>query len=151
MTSENEQEKKVHQRRAFLRWLARGFLSLWALAGAWVFAGFLRPPVSRHRFSDKVLKIGSLDSIPPGQSMLVRHGDRPVFVVRTRDDSLIGLSAVCTHFNCVLEWDAEEGILLCPCHDGSFDINGNVLGGPPPRPLERYRVEVRLGEVFLYL
>jgi cytochrome b6-f complex iron-sulfur subunit len=131
--------------------MSRGFLSLWGLAFCWVVASFLKPPPSGHGFAEHVLKLGPLDSLTRGEARLVRHGDRPIVVVRTADDSLVGLSAVCTHLNCVLTWDSAEGILLCPCHDGSFDINGNVLGGPPPRPLERYRVEVRLGEVFLYL
>ncbi|TDI85191.1 MAG: hypothetical protein E2O78_04900 [Caldithrix sp.] len=30
----------------------------------------------------------------------------------------------------------------CPCHDGVFDVNGNVVSGPPPRPLQKYEVDV---------
>jgi cytochrome b6-f complex iron-sulfur subunit len=138
-------------RRRILRWMSRGFLSLWGLAFCWVFASFLEPPRSGHGLSDRMIKLGRLDSLPRGQARVVRHGDRPIVVVRTADDSLVGLSAVCTHLNCVVTWDPTEGVLRCPCHDGAFDVNGNVLSGPPPRPLERYRIEVRLGEVFLYL
>lgn len=138
-------------RRKFLRWMSRGFMSLWGLLFCWVLASFLKPPTSHHRLTERVLKLGSLDSLPRGQAQLVRHGDQPIVVVRTADDSFIGLSAVCTHLNCVLTWDPAEAVLLCPCHDGAFDVNGNVLRGPPPRPLQRYRVEVRMGEVFVHL
>jgi Rieske Fe-S protein len=43
----------------------------------------------------------------------------------------------CTHLNCPYYWDKEKGIFQCPCHDGRYDIDGNVLHGPPPRPLDK--------------
>ena len=34
---------------------------------------------------------------------------------------------------------------LCPCHDAKFGQQGQVLDGPPPRPLDRY-AEFRVTE-----
>jgi len=139
------------RRRRVLGWLGKGFLSLWGAGFLWAWVSFLKAPLSNHGLTERTLNIGDPDSFVVGQAMLVRHGDKPLIVIRATGDSFIGLSAVCTHLNCVLTWDAAEGILRCPCHDGAFDVNGNVLTGPPPRPLERFRVEVRLGELFLHL
>ena len=138
-------------RRRVLGWLSRGFLSLWAVGLAWVVAGFLKPPRSRESLGQGVLKVGPESSFLPGQARLIRHGREPVFVVRTAAGELIGVSAVCTHLHCVLDFDPTQARLACPCHEGSFDLSGNVLSGPPPRSLKTYRVETRLGQVYLHL
>jgi cytochrome b6-f complex iron-sulfur subunit len=64
---------------------------------------------------------------------------------------VVAASAVCTHVRCILGFDRERRGLVCPCHDGRFDLNGNVLSGPPPRPLPIYEVSIRAGEVFVHL
>ena len=140
-----------HTRRRLLGWLSRGFLSLWAVGLAWMVAGFLKPPRSRDSLGQGVIKVGPEASLLPGQAQLVRHGSDPVFVVRTVAGELIGVSAVCTHLHCVLDFDRGKSRLACPCHEGSFDLSGNVLTGPPPRPLRTYRVETRLGQIYLHL
>ncbi len=138
-------------RRRFLGWLSRGFLALWAVGLGWVVAAFLKPPRSRQSLGERVIKVGAESDLQPGQALLVRHGREPIFVVRTAAGALIGLSGVCTHVHCVLAWDRQHQQLACPCHDGAFDLNGNVLRGPPPRSLQRFRVETRLGQIYLHL
>ena len=63
--------------------------------------------------------------------------------------SLRAFSAVCTHLGCIVRWEAGMEHLYCACHGGMFDRAGRVVGGPPPRPLPRYPVEVREGQVFV--
>ncbi len=137
-------------RRRLLGWLSRGFLSLWAVGFGWVILAFLKPPRSRQSLGERVIKVGPLESIPVGQARLVRHGREPIFVLRTDQQTLVGLSGVCTHLHCVLEWNETQRQLACPCHEGAFDLNGNVLKGPPPRPLKRYQVQTQLGQVYLH-
>lgn len=138
-------------RRRFLIWLVRGFGSLWALGAAWVAAAFVRPPKGGGGLGDTTLDGGPADSLTVGQGRLVRHGRHPVWVVRTSEDAHVGMSAVCTHLHCILDWDAEKRVLDCPCHAGSFDLNGNVLSGPAPVPLARYEVETRMGRLVVNL
>ena len=59
------------------------------------------------------------------------------------------LSAVCTHMRCILDFDRTRRAIVCPCHDGHFDLNGNVVSGPPPAPLPSYEVLTRGGEVYV--
>lgn len=139
------------RRRRLLKWLTGGFLSLWGFGFAWVIAAFLRPPRSERSLAERVIRVGPLTSLPVGQAGLVRRGREPVFVIRTGEDSLVGLAGVCSHLHCILRWDGDQEQLNCPCHDASFDANGNVLKGPAARALKRYRVETRLGEIYLYL
>jgi len=71
-------------------------------------------------------------------------------VVRRDERHFHTLSATCTHSDvCLVEWDKERRQLVCPCHRGVFDLNGNVVAGPPPRPLERREVVVRDGGVYV--
>jgi Rieske Fe-S protein len=49
----------------------------------------------------------------------------------------------CAHLGCPVRWFPDRGEMLCPCHGGIYDINGDYVGGPPPRGLYRYTFEVR--------
>ncbi|MGE5072077.1 MAG: ubiquinol-cytochrome c reductase iron-sulfur subunit, partial [Anaerolineae bacterium] len=42
------------------------------------------------------------------------------------------------HLGCTVSWKEDAQAFLCPCHDAKFSKEGVVLGGPPPRPLDRY-------------
>jgi Rieske Fe-S protein len=58
------------------------------------------------------------------------------------------LSNSCAHLGCPVRWlmNAEgEGEFLCPCHGGIYDINGNWVGGPPPRGMYSY-AQVKIEE-----
>lgn len=62
------------------------------------------------------------------------------FVIRKSEDpnDIVVINSRCTHLSCTVNWKEEERVFLCPCHDASFDAEGEVLDGPPPRPLDRY-------------
>jgi Rieske Fe-S protein len=78
--------------------------------------------------------------LPPGQAVAFRYpgADDRALAVRLPDGRLVGYSAVCTHLACAVLWRREHGELQCPCHNGVFDpATGEVVAGPPPRPLPR--------------
>jgi menaquinol-cytochrome c reductase iron-sulfur subunit len=52
------------------------------------------------------------------------------------------MSNICTHLGCQTHWSDEEGSIVCPCHGGHFDVQGQVISGPPPRPLRRVEYSV---------
>lgn len=58
-------------------------------------------------------------------------------------------SRVCTHLGCTVMWNEAEKRFECPCHGGIFDEDGNVLVGPPPKPLTRLRAWVEDGYVMV--
>lgn len=53
------------------------------------------------------------------------------------NDMLI-LNSRCTHLGCTVNWKEDAQAFLCPCHDAKFGRDGEVLDGPPPKPLERF-------------
>ena len=136
-------------RRSLLGWLTGGFLSLWAVGTAWVVGAFVRAPHAPEGLADREHRLGALDDLPVGKATLLQHDDGPIWVVRSAEDKLVGLSAVCTHMHCVLHWDEGQKLLRCPCHEASFDLNGNVLDGPAPRSLARHAVETKLGQIYV--
>ena len=58
-------------------------------------------------------------------------------------DKLNVVNNHCTHLGCPVRWIEEKREILCPCHGGIYDLNGFVIGGPPPRALYRYAFEIR--------
>ena len=139
------------ERRSVLRWLMGSFLSLWGLGAAAVGISFLKAPDSEKRPSEGLVKCGNFSGLPVGAARFIRHGTSPLLVIRASETQVQAFPAICTHLRCVLKWNEETKTILCPCHAGSFDRNGNVLSGPPPRPLRRYSVEVRADEIIVRL
>lgn len=82
-----------------------------------------------------------LSELPVGGSKPIQYGGVPVMVLRT-PESIKAFSLVCTHLGCLVEWQSANAEFYCPCHDGRFDQFGEVLGGPPPIPLESFPVQV---------
>lgn len=138
-------------RRRFLDRLSKAFLGLWGLGAAGAIGAYLRPPEHGSGMAERIVRVGLLDDFRIGEARLVRHGISPLYVVRLDATRVVALSAVCTHVRCILGFDRERRALTCPCHDGRFDLTGQVLSGPPPRPLPSYSVSVRAGEVFVQL
>jgi len=63
---------------------------------------------------------------------------------------LVAFDPRCPHAHCAYEL-TDEKTFSCLCHDAFFDLDGNVLSGPPPRPLDEFRVRVMDGRVELYM
>ncbi len=74
------------------------------------------------------------------------HG---LFVLRKSDTEIKVFSNVCTHLACRVAWHKDKGEYVCPCHDGVFDKDGNVVSGPPPRPLDQYEYKIEDGNLFV--
>ena len=69
------------------------------------------------------------------------------FIIRKSEDpkDILILNSKCTHLGCTVNWKPDANQFLCPCHDAQFNVQGAVLGGPPPRPLDRFS-EFRVSE-----
>ena len=72
-----------------------------------------------------------------------------VYVLSTDARTYIAMSNICTHLGCRVRWITEQDQFFCPCHNGVFDMSGNVVAGPPPRPLDRYEVKVENDQLYV--
>ena len=97
-------------------------------------------------------KIAGAETLAPGSSLNSRYPSTKdsAILVRTLDGELHAFGQKCTHLSCPVYFERAHQRLECPCHDGAFDAKtGNVLYGPPPRPLDPIKLEVRAdGEVW---
>ena len=85
----------------------------------------------------------ALNEVSAGTPYPFQYGAAPGLLFRGEDGSLRAFSLVCSHLACTVNWNPEKKTFSCPCHDGLFDEDGKVIGGPPSAPLERLKVEVR--------
>ncbi len=126
------------KRRSFLGVLL-GFLSSTALVSlAYPLLRFFAPSSAAGVQRVSVKKEG----IPVGGSEEIVVNNMPVIVINRHGKGFIALSRVCTHLGCLVQYERESGRLLCPCHAGLFDAEGNVLSGPPTKPLSRLPIRV---------
>ncbi len=72
-----------------------------------------------------------------------------VYILTDNGRDFIALSNICTHLGCRVRWIADRQEFFCPCHNGIFDKEGNVVAGPPPRPLDRYSVKLEDSNLFI--
>lgn len=92
-----------------------------------------------------------LSSVPEGAAHLFEYPSSadPAILVHLPGGELRAFSQKCTHLGCVVYWEPKTSEMECPCHEGHFDADtGNVISGPPQRPLGRIDVEVRNGTVW---
>jgi Rieske Fe-S protein len=66
--------------------------------------------------------------------------NKPCLVVLTPDGELRAYNGICTHVACTVTVRPEQGDIFCNCHNGVYDLNGQPVSGPPPRPLQAYKV-----------
>jgi Rieske Fe-S protein len=143
-----DHEAKVH-RRGFLKILN----SLLAAVGLSAIAGpaiaFFWPSKLEEMPSEPV-SVGSEASIPVGEAKTVRFGRYPALVINTPEQGVVAYSAVCTHFACLVKWNPETEMIECPCHEGFFNaVDGSVISGPPPTPLEEILVTIVDGNILI--
>ena len=63
------------------------------------------------------------------------------------DADVVVLSSRCMHLGCPVRWTAAAQRFICPCHGGVYGFTGEVVGGPPVRPLDRFYTRMRNGQV----
>ena len=71
------------------------------------------------------------------------------WVVKLPDKGVMAFAPQCTHLGCAYRWDERRQDFLCPCHSSAFGIDGRVLSGPAPRPLDTYEVKIEGNKLFL--
>jgi menaquinol-cytochrome c reductase iron-sulfur subunit len=72
-----------------------------------------------------------------------------VWVVKRSPDEVTVFSPICTHLGCYFKWDAGTGHFECPCHGSVFSMDGKVLGGPAPRPLDTLPAKIENGVLLI--
>ncbi len=102
----------------------------------------MNPPAVPEATVNEVVA-GKTQDLLPNSGKLVKFGSKPVLLIRVNETEWRAYTGICTHLNCTVQFQAASQQIWCACHNGFYDLNGKVVSGPPPRPLEEFAVRVR--------
>jgi len=106
-------------------------------------------PSKRLEVSIKKVTAARVGELAPNSYKIFKFGTTPGILINTIDGELKAFSAVCTHLTCNVLYESDTETILCPCHNGRFDLSGKVISGPPPSPLEAFKVEIAGEEIMV--
>ncbi|MGD0536520.1 MAG: Rieske 2Fe-2S domain-containing protein [Verrucomicrobiota bacterium] len=146
------------ERRRFLTGLCLGLSALASAVVSIPVLGFVLAPLLRKE-ERAWRRVGSVEAFKVGATVAVTFpnatsvtwdgsaGRTAAWLRRMKDQEFVAFAISCTHLGCPVQWKEDANLFMCPCHGGVYYSNGEVAGGPPPRPLPRYNVRVRDGQV----
>lgn len=123
-------------------------------------AGYFLSPAWKE-VPEEWIPIGEAGAIPLGKPMQVEFVDRrkdgwmtvekkqSAWILTRDGKNFVAFDPYCTHLGCPYRWDEKKEQFLCPCHAAVFDLDGNVISGPPPRPLDQYAVRTENGKLWV--
>ena len=145
--------EKVSRRNALNYILGAGFSTI-GLATIYPIVRYIIPPEAQETGTKSVLA-GKVGELNPNEGKIFKLGNTPaILILRPGGDpgnalNYIAFTAVCSHLNCTVQYRSDLKEIWCACHNGHFDLNGNVISGPPPKPLIQYRVAIKGEEIFV--
>jgi nitrite reductase/ring-hydroxylating ferredoxin subunit len=141
---ERDEEAQV-TRREFCNFLfltsSALFVSAAGFAGKYTYDAQFTPQYS------PMLIEGAKD-LQPGSALNFRYPNEndTAILIRSLNGEYHAYGQKCTHLACPVYYEKQRQRIECPCHEAGFDVaTGNVLYGPPPRPLDVVEIEVRAG------
>lgn len=127
-------------RRRFLEkaWIGIGVAA--CLEAIWIVIDFLRPKKVAASEEAAVIIAGHVGRFERASVTAFPAGR--FYLVCLEDGGFLALARECTHLGCTLPWVDEENRFVCPCHSSAFDMRGEVISPPAPRPLDFYTIRI---------
>ncbi|OFV81927.1 MAG: plastoquinol--plastocyanin reductase [Acidobacteria bacterium RBG_13_68_16] len=141
-------ESSAVSRRGLLTWLLGTSLVATLVAALYPVFRFVMPPEVVESPVNRVLA-GTLSELPPNSGKIFRFGPKPGILIRTPNGDVRAFAAVCTHLACTVQYRPDMQNIWCACHNGHYDLQGKNIAGPPPRPLEAYKVDIAGNDVYV--
>lgn len=154
------ERKEKLERRGFLSTVAWAITAIIGLVYSIPAIRYLIGP-SFQKDDEQWLLLASTSKIEPGQPTLFKvttekqtgwiteEKELSSYLLTDNGRDFVAMSNICTHLGCRVRWIEQEEQFFCPCHNAVFDRQGNVVAGPPPRPLDRYQTKVEDGQVYI--
>jgi Rieske Fe-S protein len=133
-------------RRDTVRFLMAGSGALFLTSAALAVIGEFRPGVAGH-----AVPIARVDEVAENSAKVFTYPNQYAqgILINLPARGLVAYSDVCTHLSCAVLYQPDTQKLHCPCHEGYFDAySGNVIAGPPTRPLPSIKIELRGDTVY---
>ncbi len=160
MHQQSREDGRALRRRSFLRFGIGAIAGLIGAALGIPLVGYAVSPALRKSKVEWV-ELGPVKDFGTGipkkaeYTLFKRDGwveetvKKAAWVLTKDGQEFIAYDPRCTHLGCAYSWQADRNRFFCPCHDGVFDIDGKVIGGPPPRPLDRYETKAENGKLYI--
>jgi len=154
-------EKDEMSRRDFMKVATLSIGGLIGLGWGIPAIAYVVGPALKSDQAQAWIRLGSMSKVELGAPTLfkvkvkrqtgwiVNEEELSVYVLTEDGRNYIAMSNVCTHLGCRIRWISDQDQFFCPCHNGVFDKQGNVVSGPPPRPLHRYETKVENDQLFI--
>jgi menaquinol-cytochrome c reductase iron-sulfur subunit len=162
----NDQEKRMSDKPSISR---RDFLGIatWAIGGLISLGmgipaiAYIIGPALKRVESQEWIRLGAASKVEIGVPTLFKtkierqtgwitsETELSIYVITENGRDFAAMSNVCTHLGCRVRWNADQEQFFCPCHNAVFDKDGNVVAGPPPRPLDRYEINVEDDQLYV--
>ena len=149
-------------RRSFLSYVTAAMGAFAATVIAVPLVGAFVSPALRKRLPGIWMSLGPVSSFRKGDPKMVgltvikqdgwveARQPRLVWVVTEDNNKFRIYNAQCTHLGCIVDWHPEKKAWMSPCHAGVFAFeDGQVLSGPPPRPLDSLEYKIEKGELVI--
>ncbi len=145
------------QRRNFCKGLVAAFSGFLGVFMTWPFIHFILPVTSEK--TGKFIKVQNFPAIPVGvptkmtfeetheQAFIKDTEIYDIWVIKQSETEAIVYSPVCTHLSCRVAWLDEK--FKCPCHGSVFDLKGECVAGPAPRPLDTLPHKIEGGQLYV--
>lgn len=157
-TPQSSESTRMPERRRFLTGLSATLGACAVAMAGFPLVGFLFSPLIKK--TPRLWRpVGAVEKFQVGHTVAVSFTDATplpwagvsaetaAWLRRTGETEFVAFSVNCTHLGCPVRWLQNADMFLCPCHGGVYYSDGKVAAGPPPRPLGRYPVRVRKGQV----
>jgi menaquinol-cytochrome c reductase iron-sulfur subunit len=152
-------EPGTAERRGFLKWMI-GVLS--AMIALITGIPYLRAVISSAPFSKlSYVEVGDVGALSTGQpedlnfrvqvtdAFLQQEVTRSVWAIKHSSDEVTIFSPICTHLGCHFKWNPQTRHFECPCHGSVWTMDGKVIGGPAPRPLDTLPHKIENGKIYV--
>lgn len=136
------------KRRKFLDVLLGAGLLGWLGSVLYPLISFLKPPPI-PKANVNSIKAGAASQFPANSGQIIKFGRKPVILIKTESGDFRAFSAICTHLDCIVQYRKDLRQIWCACHNGHYDLRGINIAGPPPRPLDEYKVNVINDEIIV--
>ena len=142
-------ENRNLSRRRILNWFLGTSTGALIASILYPVAEYLIPPRVEESTARTVTLSVKPEDVKPNSGQIFRFGSEPGILIRTPGGDLRAFTAVCTHLACIVQYRPDLSHIWCACHNGHYDLNGINIAGPPPKPLERYVVNVRGDQIIV--
>jgi len=156
---DTSQEGKMG-RRDFMRAVIAGISGVIGVAVGLPAIAYIVGPAIKQA-TDTWIRLGTVNKVELGTPTLFKtiietqtgwinaEEEFSAYVLTENGQDFIVMSNICTHLGCRVRWIPNQDGFYCPCHNGVFAKDGTVIGGPPPRPLDRFESKVEEGVLFI--